>query len=36
MFFHKFNLNQSEKKMTHKYPINWFEIPASNFERAVK
>ncbi len=22
--------------MTHKYPINWFEIPASNFARAVK
>ena len=22
--------------MTHKYPINWFEIPATNFERAVK
>jgi predicted enzyme related to lactoylglutathione lyase len=22
--------------MTHKYPINWFEIPASNFSRAVK
>jgi len=21
--------------MTHKFPINWFEIPASNFERAV-
>ena len=22
--------------MTHKYPVNWFEIPASNFARAVK
>ena len=22
--------------MTHKYPVNWFEIPASNFNRAVK
>ncbi len=22
--------------MTHKYPINWFEIPASKFDRAVK
>ena len=22
--------------MTHKYPVNWFEIPATNFERAVK
>lgn len=21
--------------MTHKYPINWFEIPASDFSRAV-
>ena len=21
--------------MTHKFPISWFEIPASNFERAV-
>lgn len=22
--------------MTHKFPINWFEIPANDFERAVK
>lgn len=22
--------------MTHKFPINWFEIPASDFARAVK
>jgi uncharacterized protein len=22
--------------MTHKYPVNWFEIPATNFKRAVK
>ena len=22
--------------MTHKFPINWFEIPAVKFERAVK
>lgn len=22
--------------MTHKFPINWFEIPAIDFERAVK
>ena len=22
--------------MTHKFPINWFEIPASNFDRAVE
>ena len=22
--------------MTHKYPVNWFEVPATNFERAVK
>jgi len=22
--------------MRHKYPINWFEIPASDFDRAVK
>lgn len=22
--------------MKHKYPINWFEIPARDFERAVK
>ncbi|MEN8248826.1 MAG: VOC family protein [Bacteroidota bacterium] len=22
--------------MRHKYPINWFEIPARNFDRAVK
>jgi predicted enzyme related to lactoylglutathione lyase len=22
--------------MTHKFPISWFEIPASNFERAVQ
>lgn len=22
--------------MTHKYPINWFEIPAADFDRAVK
>ena len=22
--------------MTYKYPVNWFEIPASDFERAVK
>jgi predicted enzyme related to lactoylglutathione lyase len=22
--------------MTHKYPINWFEIPAIDFDRAVK
>ncbi len=22
--------------MTHKYPVNWFEIPAVNFDRAVK
>ena len=21
--------------MTHKYPISWFEIPATNFQRAV-
>lgn len=21
--------------MSHKYPINWFEIPATNFDRAV-
>ena len=22
--------------MAHKYPVNWFEIPATNFNRAVK
>ena len=22
--------------MAHKYPVNWFEIPATNFDRAVK
>ena len=22
--------------MSHKYPVNWFEIPATNFARAVK
>lgn len=22
--------------MTYKYPVNWFEIPASDFDRAVK